>query len=105
MAKIMKLEAKKKKQIEKVEWKVPEDHVFWCHDGSIFGNMKDLANGLAAMDEEIYAYHVTPEKNDFSKWVNDVIGDEQLSSDLAKATCRVNAAELVKARLNFWQHA
>ena len=61
--------------------------------------MKDLADGLAAMSEEIYAYHASTERNDFCNWVRDVIGDGDLAGKLALATSQTQAAECVTDRL------
>jgi len=92
-------QAQLKEKADKVLAKVPEEYVFWCHDGRTFRDMKDLAEGLAIISDDIFAYHVDSEKNDFSKWVKDIINDEQLASDLASLTNRMQAAECVTARL------
>ena len=92
-------QAQLKEQADKVLAKVPEEYVFWCHDGTIFRDMKDLAESLAAMSDDVFAHHVNSERNDFSKWVKDVIRDEKLASDLAAVTSRTQAAECVAARL------
>ena len=86
-------------QIRKLLAKVPEDSIFLCHDGRTFRNMKELADGLATMSDDTFAYHVNPERNDFSKWAKDEIRDETLAGDLAKATNRTQAAKYVTARL------
>jgi hypothetical protein len=99
MVKKAKPQAKAKKQPEKLLVKVPAEYVFWCHDGSIFADINELAEGLAAMSDETFAYHCNLEKQDFSNWVRDVIGDEQLAADLARATGRLQAAEYVAARI------
>ena len=105
MAKKVKPQVKQKQQTQlkeqaaKVLAEVPEEYVFWCHDGRTFRGMKDLAAGLAALSDDIFAYHVNSERNDFSKWVKDVINDEKLASDLDAVTNRMQAAECVTARL------
>ena len=99
MAKKNKPQAKAKKQPEKLLVKVPTEYVFWCHDGSIFTDINELAEGLAAMSDETFAYHCNLEKQDFSNWVRDVIRDEQLANDLARVTSRLQAAEYVVARI------
>ena len=101
MAKKVKPQEMSKEQAQKFLGKVPEEHAFWCHDGSIFRDMKDLAEGLVAMSDEVFAYHVNPEKNDFSNWVRDVLKDEKLASDLAIATSKVQAAGHVATRLTY----
>jgi hypothetical protein len=108
MAKHMKTQVKTKRQANKQPEKhaekllitAPEEYVFWCHDGTIFRDMQELADGLAAMTDEVFAYHVTSEKNDFARWVRDIIKDEQLAHDLATATRRPQAVECVIARLS-----
>jgi len=105
MAKKVKSQAKRKEQAqlkeqaEKFLFKVPEEYVFWCHDGTIFRDMKDLAESLAAMSDDVFAHHVNSEKNDFCKWVRDVIKDEKLANDLVIVTNRTQTAECVAARL------
>jgi hypothetical protein len=72
--------------------KAPDTNVFWCQDGRIFRDIKDLAEGLAAVSDETYAYHANTEKNDFSKWVREILNDDKLARDLEKARDRIQAA-------------
>src|SRR4030042_5187237 len=98
MVRKAKPQAKAKKQLDKLLLKVPAEYVFWCHDGSIFSDITELAQGLAAMSDETFVYHSNSEKRDFSNWVRDVIGDEQLANYLASASSRLQAAGYVTAR-------
>ena len=101
MAKRVKSQAKLKEQADKFLANVPAGYVFWCRDGSTFGSMKEMAEGLVTMSDEAFAYHSNSEKHDFSNWVRDVIKDEKLASELALATNRLQAAECVSARVTF----
>jgi hypothetical protein len=101
MAKKVKSQAKPKKQADKFLAKVPAEYVFWCHDGNIFGSMKELAEGMSTMSDEVFTYHSNSEKQDFSNWVKDVIKDEKLAGELAVAINRLQAAEYVAARVAF----
>lgn len=100
MVKKVKSQAKPKEQAEKLLAKVPEEYVFWCCNGSIFRDMKELAEGLAAMSDDIFARHANSEKNDFSNWLRDVIKDNKLAIDLAKSPSRTQAAKKVTDRLS-----
>jgi hypothetical protein len=80
---------------------VSGDKVFWCSDGKVIKNLKELASALKEMTEEIYLRHANGEKNDFSNWVRDVIGDVTLAYQLKKAKTRVTAARRVKDRLEW----
>jgi len=92
-----------KQQLANLLAKSPAEQVFLCHDGKVFVDMQELAEGLAAMSNETFAYHANSEKNDFSNWLRDVIKDEKLASDLAKATTRLEATSFVTSRLAFLQ--
>jgi hypothetical protein len=54
---------------------VPEDKVFWGHDGRVMKNLEGLGAALREMTDATFRYHVTEGRNDFSKWIQDVIGD------------------------------
>ena len=99
MVKTAKPQEKAKKQRQKRLEKVPSEYVFWCHDGKVFTDIFDLAEGLANMSDETFVYHSNPEKQDFCNWVRDIIGDVELANDLASATDRLQAADYVIARI------
>jgi hypothetical protein len=99
MAKKVKLHSKADSKNDKLLAKVPAEYVFYCHDGIVFTDVNELAAGLATMSDETFAYHSNSEKQDFSNWVRDVIGDKQLANNLAKATSRLQATEYVVARI------
>jgi len=101
MVKKVKPQTKPEEQTEKLLVKVPEEHAFWCHDGSIFRDMKELAEGLVKMPDEVFAYHANPEKNDFSNWVRNVLEDEILANNLATTSIKAQAAWFVATRLAF----
>ena len=78
---------------------VAQDKVFWCRDGRLLKNLDELAAALQEMSDETYHHHVTGEKNDFSNWVWDVIGDATLAAELYRAISCNTAAEVVRIRL------
>ena len=100
MAKKVKSPVKTRKQNRKLSEKVPAEYVFWCHDGTVFSDVNELVTGLLSMTDEVFTYHSNPEKHDFSNWIRDIIGDEILADELARASDRLQAAECVSARLH-----
>jgi len=84
---------------EKLLADVPEDRAFWCSDGRVFKNIRDLSDGLVNMSDETFNYHSNDEKRDFSNWLNDVVEDEKLAKDLSNSITRREAAKRVNDRV------
>jgi len=80
---------------------VPFEYVFYLNDGRILKNMENLRDVLYSMSDELFAYHVNAEKNDFSKWVIDIIVDEKLAKDLFRAKDKMQAFKAVSQRVAF----
>ena len=78
----------------------PPEQCFWVNNGQILRNVEELANALAQMSEETFHYHANKDKNDFSNWTNDVIGDKKLANDLLSSRNKESALKKVENRLN-----
>lgn len=78
---------------------VQPDKCFWVNNGWIIGGMKELPIALENMSNDTFKYHVNGKKNDFGKWVREVIGDTTLARALSKAGNRKNALIAVKKRI------
>lgn len=76
------------------------EQCFWINNGQILKNLDDLANILPEMSNETYSYHANKEKNDFSKWINDVIGDKKLANELLSSKNKESALKKIRSRLN-----
>jgi hypothetical protein len=79
---------------------VIQEKVFWCRDGKVLASIEELYIALDEMSEETYHYHANTEKNDFSKWIRDVVGDKKLADDLEKVLFKDKAKAKVGARIN-----
>jgi hypothetical protein len=87
-----------KSQANKLLSRVPEENVFWCHDGQVLRDMKELRDALTLMSDETFSYHSNAFKKDFSAWVKDIVGDEKLAKDMETADTRQLAVRTVEAR-------
>ena len=79
---------------------VAPEQCFWINNGQILKNLDELGNALEQIGDESYSYHANKEKNDFSRWVNDIIGDKKLSNDLLSSKSRKSAVKKIRSRLN-----
>jgi len=80
---------------------VPDEKRFWCHDGKVIKNLRELRKALVDISDETFHYHLSEGKNDFSKWIREVVGDEKLANDLSKARSRIQASQGVAERISF----
>jgi hypothetical protein len=80
---------------------VPDDKRFWCHDGKTIKNLRELRKALNDMSDETFHYHLGGGRNDFSKWIREVVGDDKLAEDLSKAKFRMQSSQTVAQRISF----
>ena len=52
---------------------------FYIHNGAVVRNIYELADALDHMTQTSYEYHANPERNDFSNWLQHVLGDKELA--------------------------
>ncbi len=62
---------------------VKDGEEFYCCDGSVYRNLRDLANALKTMSNATFAYHVNATKNDFANWIALCIGDTHLAGKIS----------------------
>lgn len=78
---------------------VAEDKLFWCQTGQVFKNLRDMEIAFGEMDDDIFRYHASETRNDFSNWVRDVIGDAKLARDIQNSTTRTQAGKAITSRI------
>ncbi len=98
MAKIIRIS---KEEAQRRLGDVPDDKRFWCQDGKVIKNLKDLEEALNNMSDETFHHHSGEGRNDFSNWTRDVVGDDKLARDLSKAKSRIQASKAVAERVSF----
>ena len=76
------------------------EHCFWVNNGPILKNVEELADALESISEDAYRYHANKDKNDFSKWIGEIIGDNKLANDLLSSKNKNSAVRKIRARLN-----
>jgi hypothetical protein len=69
----------------------PEGKQFVLNDGRILKNIKELADALEHMSNDVYAHHVNQDKNDFASWTEDVLYEKDLAEDLQQLDNQLHA--------------
>lgn len=80
---------------------VPDEHAFWCCDGVIIKNLEGLYIALKNMSQDTFHHHVNHDKNDFGKWVKEVIGDITLARQLDKIVTRASMEAKIHQRIEW----
>jgi hypothetical protein len=100
MVKMVKIVRISKEEAKRRLGDVPDDKRFWCHDGRSIKNLGELRKALIDMSDETFHYHSGRETNDFSRWIREVVGDEQLANDLGNTKSRLQASQVVAERIS-----
>ncbi|MBI3034391.1 hypothetical protein HYY72_04475 [Candidatus Woesearchaeota archaeon] len=75
------------------------DKCFWVNQGPILRNLNELSDALKGINDEQFTHHLNKDKNDFSKWVNDVFGDEELAKALSRVSTKTAAIKKINERI------
>lgn len=80
----------------------PGEQCFWTTDGRILANLVDLRDALASMTDDVFAYHVSKERNDFADWIEQVLEDAELAATFRKSKKVNTAHDVVVTRLRIY---
>lgn len=94
MSKVKKIVKKRKKKSKLLI--ASGASAFWVHQGPVLRSLWDLAKFLEIITEEQFVYHVKQGRNDFARWVKEILQDKICAVALARAKTR--SAALAAAR-------
>jgi hypothetical protein len=89
---------KTKQDATKILMNATGDKRFFCQDGLIRRNLAGFSDCFSRMTQGVFIHHVTGEKNDFSRWVNDVLGDTRRANELWHVASPADAEKVTRAR-------
>ncbi len=75
------------------------EHCFWVVDGTIIKDLVELKQVVKKMDRKTFSYHVNKEKNDFARWVGDILQDGVLAEKLAKVKTKTDTMKVINNHL------
>ncbi|KYK24701.1 hypothetical protein AYK26_06535 [Euryarchaeota archaeon SM23-78] len=70
----------KKKKLRKI---APKEKYFILCNGKPVKNIKELADILEELEDNVFNHHVRVDGNDFAKWVEDIFKDVELAEKIA----------------------
>ncbi|SRR3989338_489867 len=76
------------------------DHrAFWINNGPVVKNLDELKQAIRTIDMKTFGHHFNKEKNDFAKWIEDVVGDHSLANSLSRAKSQKSAEKKIDFRI------
>jgi hypothetical protein len=72
---------------------------FWVNNGPVMKNLSEFAAAAKKFTPTQFSHHVNKDKNDFAKWVSEVIGDLALAKKLNPLKTKEALAAAVAARV------
>ncbi len=75
------------------------EKAFWVNNGPILRSIIELAGAAKKLTPQQFAHHVNNAKNDFAKWVDEVIRDSELARKLRKIKTKEDLDKAVTGRL------
>ena len=74
------------------------DHYFVLCNGQPLKNVLELADLAEDLRDEVFFFHVTPDRNDFATWISDIYGDAELAQELA------NVKDKTRTKIVLYRH-
>lgn len=80
---------------------VAPENCFWINYGAILKNLGELSGELKTMDQRSFRYHVNKKKNDFAKWIDEIVQDKTLVKELSKVKTQQSFLKKLDARIRY----
>ena len=77
----------------------PNENVFWLADGKQVKNLRELLDTLNTLDEATFLHHVNKERNDFARWIHDILDDEELARKIWRFKSKNQLIKLIDSHL------
>ena len=91
----------KKAPAKKIDFKkrVRPEHCFYLIDGSTVASLKELLKAFEKMSDDVFYYHVTPDRHDFSNWIKDVFKEVDLAEKLLESRTKLECEVALLRRI------
>ena len=89
----------KSEEAKRILSNTPPEKAFWVNNGPVLKNVIELAAAAKKLTEQQFTHHVNKAKNDFAKWVGEVVRDPGLARQLRRTKTKEDLAKAVTSRL------
>ena len=79
--------------------RVSEENAFWLCTNENLQSLTSLVRSLEKVDDDVFRYHVTRDKNDFEMWIRDIVEDKDLAREIARVKTKETLIRKINERL------
>ena len=79
---------------------VSDEHIFYMDEKEI-RNLKDLLKEIKASNNDAFGHHVHKQGNDFYNWINHVVKDQKLATQIKNLTLKHSFVKVLEKRVSF----
>lgn len=79
---------------------VKPEKAFWINNGPIAKSLGEFAAALKKLSPVQLAHHVSKEKNDFAKWIDEVVGDKILAQRVRVLKTKEEITNAISQRID-----
>ena len=90
---------------EKVLADSTPEKAFWACNSSVCRNIYELAECIKGLNEWAFKYHVNTNKNDFAKWIDEVLCDKELAARLSDILDKELYTDIIEQRVKELEEA
>lgn len=88
-----------KEDAKRILSSTPPEKAFWVNNGPVLKSIIEMTGAMKKLSPVQFAHHVNKEKNDFAKWVEEVIRDSELAKLVRLAKTKEDMAKAITTRL------
>ena len=79
--------------------RVSVPYAFWLCTNQNLRSLTEIASALEKVDDDVFRYHVTRDKNDFEVWIRDVLRDKELAREIARVKTKETLVRKITERV------
>ena len=88
-----------KEEAKRILSNTAPERAFWVNNGPIVKSVIELATAAKKLTPAQFMHHANKAKNDFARWVEEVIRDSELARQIKKVKTKEGLASAVTSRL------
>lgn len=79
---------------------VQKTQSFWLCTNENLRSLSSLISSLQKVNDDVFRYHVNREKNDFERWIREIVKDKELAREIARVKTKETLIRKISERVS-----